>query len=57
MCNPNPCRNGGTCREENNAAVCACSQQFEGKICESMEDFLLSEDNRTTLYNFLVDFD
>ena len=36
VCNPNPCQNGGTCREESNAAVCACAPQFEGKVCESM---------------------
>ena len=36
VCNPNACRNGGTCREESGIAVCACPVQFEGDRCEGM---------------------
>ena len=51
VCNPNPCQNGGTCREENNAAVCACSQQFEGKVCEGTKQKI---SNKLPFFCFLV---
>lgn len=33
-CSPNPCKNGGTCKEMNGAATCECTPQFDGNLCD-----------------------
>lgn len=33
-CHPNPCRNGGTCREVNQDVSCTCSSAFKGPRCQ-----------------------
>lgn len=33
-CATNPCKNGGTCVNQANAAVCACAQGYKGELCE-----------------------
>ena len=35
MCFPNPCKNGGLCKEMNGVATCECPVRFEGNFCES----------------------
>uniref|UniRef100_A0A7M4EPT2 Coagulation factor IX n=1 Tax=Crocodylus porosus TaxID=8502 RepID=A0A7M4EPT2_CROPO len=34
QCNPNPCKNGGSCQDELNSYVCWCLLGFEGRNCE-----------------------
>ena len=35
-CNPNPCKNGGTCSyDDDGGAVCKCPEGFEGDKCET----------------------
>ncbi|XP_077351669.1 protein eyes shut homolog isoform X2 [Festucalex cinctus] len=34
-CNPNPCRNGGTCEETPKGLVCHCPESFKGLYCDS----------------------
>ena len=33
-CVPNPCQNGGTCKEEDGEEVCNCQPGFLGDMCE-----------------------
>ena len=45
-CDPNPCRNGGTCRavvpgSEDTEFICACDRQFTGATCEIPGKFLV----------------
>ena len=35
MCSPNPCKNGGLCKEMNGVATCECPPRYEGNFCES----------------------
>ena len=34
-CDPNPCKNGGTCTDKVNSFTCACADGFEGDTCET----------------------
>ncbi|NXR93420.1 FA9 factor, partial [Hypocryptadius cinnamomeus] len=34
QCNPNPCKNGATCKDQINSYVCWCPAGYEGKNCE-----------------------
>ncbi|KAK9393609.1 coagulation factor IX [Crotalus adamanteus] len=34
QCDPNPCKNGGRCKDDTNDYVCWCPGGFEGKSCE-----------------------
>lgn len=34
-CHPNPCLNGGTCRENGGGYDCTCVPQYSGPNCES----------------------
>uniref|UniRef100_A0A3Q0ST54 EGF-like domain-containing protein n=1 Tax=Amphilophus citrinellus TaxID=61819 RepID=A0A3Q0ST54_AMPCI len=38
-CDPNPCRNGGACKESRKGFVCRCPERFAGLYCESRVDF------------------
>ena len=33
-CEPNPCRNGGTCRDHVDEFSCECPEGYEGKLCD-----------------------
>lgn len=35
LCLPNPCENGGACSEDGSKAVCKCSVEWTGTMCES----------------------
>ena len=35
-CNPNPCREGGTCRAEGHSFECSCSSGYCGGMCETL---------------------
>ena len=35
VCSPNPCKNGGLCKEMNGVATCECPPRYEGNFCES----------------------
>lgn len=35
-CNPNPCKNGGTCSGTGVNITCSCLPQYKGKRCEGM---------------------
>ena len=35
-CEPNPCKNGGTCQLKHHSYVCQCTERFEGSTCEGM---------------------
>ena len=39
-CVPNPCKNGGTCTDEENGYTCFCNPPFRGETCRS-KNFLL----------------
>ena len=34
-CNPNPCENDGTCKEDGETFKCTCTSAFEGTTCQS----------------------
>ncbi|NWU25474.1 FA9 factor, partial [Dyaphorophyia castanea] len=34
QCNPNPCKNGASCKDQINSYVCWCPAGYEGKNCE-----------------------
>lgn len=35
ICHPNPCLNGGTCKENGGGYDCICEKRFSGPNCES----------------------
>ena len=35
-CHPNPCLNGGTCKQNGNGFDCLCEVQYTGSVCEGM---------------------
>uniref|UniRef100_A0A3Q3F2N1 EGF-like domain-containing protein n=1 Tax=Labrus bergylta TaxID=56723 RepID=A0A3Q3F2N1_9LABR len=37
-CDPNPCRNGGTCEENLKGFTCLCPEGFRGLTCDSRLD-------------------
>lgn len=37
QCNPNPCKNGGTCKNQGSTYQCECTGEFQGKDCEIRE--------------------
>ena len=39
-CVPNPCQNGGTCKEEDGKEVCNCEPGFLGDRCEIQGKYL-----------------
>ena len=51
-CEPNPCLNGGTCMVgPNNTAVCTCTPQFEGELCEiPRKSFNAAQQKELALY-------
>jgi len=36
VCHPNPCLNGGTCKENGKGYDCICDVQYTGSQCEGM---------------------
>ena len=58
-CDPNPCRNLGTCTGDPQNYVCECQPNFEGKICEKrksdtyLNSLCISTESHKT---FLADF-
>ena len=34
-CQPNPCLNGGTCTDDLNDYKCNCTEEWEGKNCDT----------------------
>ena len=36
-CHPNPCENGGTCRDVGDSFECTCAMGFIGKTCTGKE--------------------
>ncbi|EDO35413.1 predicted protein, partial [Nematostella vectensis] len=41
-CNPNPCRNEGTCTDNNGSFKCSCIPGYTGRLCESDIDECLT---------------
>jgi len=41
-CQPNPCRNMGTCNEVNGDFECACSPEYMGRDCQGKQRFKTS---------------
>ena len=37
-CHPNPCLNGGTCKQNGNGFDCLCEVQYTGSVCEGTCD-------------------
>ena len=37
VCQPNPCRNGGSCSKSGDSFDCKCSRGFKGRHCEISE--------------------
>lgn len=33
QCNPNPCKNGGTCKKQVSTYKCECTAEFQGRDC------------------------
>uniref|UniRef100_A0A7M4FWL4 Coagulation factor IX n=1 Tax=Crocodylus porosus TaxID=8502 RepID=A0A7M4FWL4_CROPO len=47
QCNPNPCKNGGSCQDELNSYVCWCLLGFEGRNCELVHIFAIQRSLNT----------
>ena len=41
ICHPNPCLNGGACKENGNGFDCICDIQYTGSLCEGLFALLL----------------
>ena len=39
-CHPNPCLNGGTCKQNGNGFDCMCEVQYTGSVCEGIYDLI-----------------
>lgn len=40
QCNPNPCKNGGTCKKQGSTYKCECTAEFQGRDCATGENCL-----------------
>lgn len=50
-CQPNPCKNGGSCVKGNRRFHCTCRNNFSGKLCEVGKGLMICKNS-----DFLADF-
>uniref|UniRef100_UPI0037E94E7B hyaluronan-binding protein 2-like n=1 Tax=Semicossyphus pulcher TaxID=241346 RepID=UPI0037E94E7B len=47
LCEPNPCKNGGTCSREGNDFDCQCAEGFRGQFCQVGPDDCFVDDGES----------
>ena len=40
LCDPNPCKNDGSCKVVGDNEVCTCTPEYEGLRCEDKSKYL-----------------
>ena len=40
LCDPNPCKNDGSCKVDGEDEVCTCTPEYEGLRCEDKSKYL-----------------